>query len=124
MSPPMWMPWRPLAALGEFIMHFATVTAWIAATAGLLALSIHLCHHVIGPTRRTVLRGWITWQWHRRTTRRFADAIATGRLETAEDHARTVLGPSRVRHASRTTATSGGNQHARRRSQRGRSPAN
>lgn len=102
MSPPMWMPWRPLAALGEFIMHFAMVTAWIAATAGLLALSIHLCHHVIGPTRRTVLRGWITWQWHRRTTRRFADAIATGRLETAEDHARTVLGPSRVRrHAPR-----------------------
>ena len=115
----MWMLWRPLAALGEFIMYFATVTAGIAATAGLLAL----CTHFIGPTRQTVLLGWVTWRWHRRTTRRFAHSIATGDLEGAEEHARTLLGPSRVRHATRTTATSGGNQHARRRSQQRRSPA-
>lgn len=96
MSAPMWMLWRPLAALGEAITHIATVAAWGAAAGGLLALCIHL----IGPTRRTALRGWITWRWHRRTTRRFAHAVATGDPETAEARARQLLIPTHPRRAA------------------------
>ena len=38
----MWMLWRPLAALGEFVVYFATATAGIVATAGILALCVRL----------------------------------------------------------------------------------
>ena len=91
MSLPMWTPWRPLAVLGEAIAHIAPATFWIATAAGRLALSIHLCVHLIGPRRRTALRGWILWRWHRRTARRFAHSAATGDLETAEGHARKLM---------------------------------
>ena len=91
MSLPMWTPWRPLAVLGEAIAHIAPATFWIATAAGLLALSIHLCVHLIGPTHRTALRGWIMWRWHRRTARRFAHSVTTGDLGTAEGHARKLM---------------------------------
>lgn len=92
----MWMPWWPLAALGEAIAHLATVVAWIAVAAGLPALCIYL----IGPTRRTAFRGWIMWRWHRRTARRFAHSVATGDAEAAEAHARQLLAPTPPRHAA------------------------
>ena len=41
----MWMPWWPLAALGEAIAHLATVVAWIAVAAGLKAAIINAAKH-------------------------------------------------------------------------------
>jgi hypothetical protein len=124
MSLPMWMLWRALAALGEAITHIATVAAWIAVAAGLLALCTHLGVHLVGPTRWTALRGWITWRWHRRTARRFAHAVATGDPETAEAHARQLLAPTHPRRAARPTAGTGGDEQDRRHNHSRRPSAN